>query len=411
MDTQALDNNLNSNSDKNWFFFTILFIILDYGRPQDILPIGFLRPAMIVNIILIFYIFKNFSLSKNNNKEIRYIFYFIVLVILYVPFARNNYFAYLTARTMLLYLPFILSVVSTVTTLKRLKKFILILICLMVYVTSYCLSHNGVGSGNYFADENDVSLYINMYLPFCYFLFFYENKKSLKFFYASAFVVGLAGILISFSRGGFVGLLAVASIVWLTSQRKIPALIIIFLIGSVFYFSAGSGYIKEMETITNTEDNTAAIRFESWIAAWHMFLDNPLGVGGNNFQVRFPEYQSNFFNHGMWGRVAHSLWFTLIPELGIPGIFIYFSLLLASIKDLFFLRRLEPETSYDVQYLRSFSLACMASFAGYFASGTFISVLYYAHYWYLIAILVAAVNISRASQTPTVSMIENKIKF
>lgn len=395
MDARNLNNNLFANSDKNWFFFTILFIVLDYGRPQDVLPIGFLRPALIVNVILIYHILKSFSLKKYHNKEIRYIFFFIILIIIYVPFARNNYFAYLTAKTMLLYLPFILSVVATVNSLDRLKKLIFVLIVLMCYVSVYTLTHGGVGSGNYFADENDVSLYINMYLPFCYFLFFYEYKKSLKIFYASAFAIGLAGILISFSRGGFVGLLAVASVVWLNSQRKIPALIVILLIGSIFYFSAGKDYLNEMGTITNTEDRTATIRIESWTAGWHMFLDNPFGVGGNNFQVRFPEYQSDFFKHGMWGRVAHSLWFTLLPELGIPGIFIYFSLLFANIKDLILLRRLEPETNQDIQYLRSFSLACIASFAGYFASGTFISVLYYAHYWYLIAVLVAAVNISK----------------
>ena len=38
--------------NRNWFFFTLLYLVIDYGRPQDILPIGVIRPGMIIVIIL-----------------------------------------------------------------------------------------------------------------------------------------------------------------------------------------------------------------------------------------------------------------------------------------------------------------------------------------------------------------------
>ena len=41
------------------YFFTVLYLIIDYGRPQDILPISFFRPAMIVILILIFFLLNN----------------------------------------------------------------------------------------------------------------------------------------------------------------------------------------------------------------------------------------------------------------------------------------------------------------------------------------------------------------
>ena len=126
-----------------------------------------------------------------------------------------------------------------------------------------------------------------------------------------------------------------------------------------------------------------------------MFIDNPLGVGGNNFQVRFPEYQSKIFKRGMWGRVAHSLWFTLISELGIFGILIFFMLLYYNVRDIIFLKNFRLDNREDLKYLNVLSLATFASFAGYFASGTFLSVLYYPHYWYLTAILVASVKIAK----------------
>ena len=46
------------------YFFTILYLFIDYGRPQDILPIGFLRPAMIVILILLVFVISKFKISN-----------------------------------------------------------------------------------------------------------------------------------------------------------------------------------------------------------------------------------------------------------------------------------------------------------------------------------------------------------
>ena len=86
-----------------------------------------------------------------------------------------------------------------------------------------------------------------------------------------------------------------------------------------------------------------------------------------------------------------SLWFTLLAELGIPGVMLYLSLLAANVRDIRYLRDLKKRPGdEDVHRLAYFlSLAFIASLAGYFAAGTFLSVLYYPHYWYLTAMLVA----------------------
>ena len=132
-----------------------------------------------------------------------------------------------------------------------------------------------------------------------------------------------------------------------------------------------------------------------------MFLDNPLGVGGNNFQVRFEEYQSGWFQRGMWGRVAHSLWFTLISELGIIGIIIYFRLLYYNLKDIFVLKKIKASSNDELRYLHYLSLAFITSFVGYFVSGTFLSVLYYPHYFYVTAMIVASRNLLEKQLNPS----------
>lgn len=379
-----------------WFVFTLLYLVIDYGRPQDILPIGFLRPAMFMILILAGFVLFDRKFLKPQDKQTKLIWAFIALTAVYVPFAVNNFFAYQTTASMLKYMPFVLSTIVCVSSIGRLKSMIFVCICLMIYVSCYSLFHKGLGSGNYFGDENDLGLYVNMWIPFCYFLFAAEKKKLKKVVLAFGLLVGIASIVMSFSRGGFVGLVFVFLVIWLFSPRKVVSLIIVCLLaGSVFFF-APEKYWAKIETITDTSKGTPHERLLSWEAAWNMFLDNPLGVGGNNFQVKFPEYQSSEFQKGMWGRAAHSLWFTLIPELGIFGIIIYGLLLYYNIRDIFHLKGVTHDRrNGDLLYLQYFSRGAIASLAGYFASGTFLSVLYYPHYWYLTGILVAATNIAK----------------
>lgn len=389
-----------------WFRFTMLFLLVEYARPQDLIPgLSLIRPAMLVMLVLIFFLFKHRALLVRGSKQVRMICYFIALLGAYIPFARNNYYAYATFTSMLKFMPFILSLLVCVNSIERLKTFMKFYAGLMAYVAIYALLHRGVGSGNYFADENDLSLYLNMVIPFCYFLFALEEKKT-KLFYAATLLIGVLTVVVSFSRGGFVGLVLMFFIVWLTSPRKMVSVVVILVLGLGVYLYAGDKYIQEMGTVTDTKESTASARLKSWASAWDMFLDNPLGVGGNNFQVRFPEYQGDRFRRGMWGRVAHSLWFTLIPELGVIGIVIYFRLLFYNLKDVFSLRTRKSnkqELSDAERYLNAMSIAFLASLVGYFASASFISVLYYPHYWYLTAIIVASAQIRmkmQASEAP-----------
>ena len=75
------------------------------------------------------------------------------------------------------------------------------------------------------------------------------------------------------------------------------------------------------------------------------------------------------------------------------GIVIFFRLLFYNLKDIFSLKTKNKELSDDERYLNSMSIAFLASLAGFFASASFISVLYYPHYWYLTAVIVAAAQI------------------
>lgn len=387
-------------SDKNnynkWFMLTILYLIIDYGRPQDIVPVlGYLRPGIVMILLLSFYLLSNGGLSKSKADQTRMTWYFVILLAMYIPFARNNYWAYQAAFVMFSFMPFFISTIVCVNSMERLKAIINVYIALTIYIAFYSLMHSGMGSGNYFQDENEVALFLNMWIPFCYVLFIHESNKKKKLFYLIGLVAGLLGIVTSFSRGGFVGLLCVAAVIWFYSPKKVLSLVMVSVLAGVVYLFAGQEYWNEISTISETGEGTAHGRLQSWEAGWYMFLDHPLGVGGHNFMTNFQDYQSEDIKISMWGRAAHSLWFTLIPEMGIFGIIIYFTLLAYNIRDLRYLKKFKNSDNEDLRYLYMLAIASLAAFAGYFASATFLSVLYYPHYWYLTALIVAMTIISK----------------
>ena len=312
----------------------------------------------------------------------------LFLLAAHVPFATNNFWAYTVTLGFLLLFPLSISIVLFVDTLETLRAFMKWWNFLAIYVAVNGIIGRGVAGSSFLSDENDFSLLMNIMIPFSLCLFVYEEKRTMKVFYLTSSLLCVVSIVMSSSRGGFVGLMAVFGVIWLVSPRKILSMVLVGILALGVYVAADQKYWDRMSTIENTDEGTAKARIDSWQAGWDMFKDNPLGVGPGNFPVRFPEYQPDSFTKGMWGRQAHSLWFTLLPELGIPGVLLYLSLLRLNLRDLLYLRRLYPKS--DKQRFSYFlSVAFMASLTGYFVSGTFLSVLYYPHYWYLTAMIVA----------------------
>lgn len=394
-----MDATLTPNSAqkiyKRIFIVAVIYLLVDYARLQDILPLSGLRPGMVSIVLLTALLIASGAVLKGfRSKQMKLIAAFILLLAAHIPFARNTYFAYTTTLSLVMMLPFMLAVILCVDCRAQLDKLIFIFVCITIFLASYSLLHHGHGPGSYFTDENDMALFINMWIPFCYFLMFSEKRQSRKLLYGSGLLLGLASVVVSLSRGGFVGLLGVGVICWIFSSKKILSLVLIGMLSLMLYAFAGDQYWQEMSTTGDVEEGTAKERIELWKSGWAMFLDRPLGVGGYNYPMNLPDYQTNYFKRNMWGKAAHSLWIQLITEIGAAGILVYALLLYYNCKDISVTGKVLRKSDDESVYLRNVSRAVLASLSGYFLSGTFISVLYYPHYWYMTAVLVAIKQIA-----------------
>ncbi|NGX17087.1 O-antigen ligase family protein [Wenzhouxiangella sp. XN24] len=386
---------LTSSRGKVYFFLLLFYLALEYTKFQDVLGLEALRLGLFSVLLLLVSTFFNVNITKINNNQILLIGLFCLYLVVFVPFARNNYFAFHTAKGMLIYLPVIYSIVHLINDEKSLNRLILFFVLVSVYLSVYVLTNRGYGPAGTVRDANDVALALVFLTSFSLFLFRTANSNKYKWVYLLVTILVIAAIAYTRSRGGFLGLSAVLGVYVLFSHHKLKAILMALVIVSVFTYTADDDFLGEISSITDTSESTASSRLLTWKDATKMFLDNPLGVGPGNFPIRFDEYQSEEHARGnMWGRSAHSLWFTLLPETGILGTAIFALIIMRNFSDI---RLLGQESDWhskrESSYFYNLRICLLASFCGLLVSGTFISVLYYQHFWLFSAIVVASRNI------------------
>lgn len=190
-------------------------------------------------------------------------------------------------------------------------------------------THAGKGPGGFVGDENDICLVLVMFLPFAVIL-----RKSFRGFVfqsvsAAAALLSVAGIIASNSRGGFLGFAVVLAFLFISSDKKgltIVAGALAFLVAIPFI---PQQYIKEITSIgTEAKEGGGTMdeRIDTWKSAFRVFIDprNTLfGVGLRNVPYWLGDYEDverGRFVKSLAGRAMHSLYFELLPDLGLYGV-------------------------------------------------------------------------------------------
>jgi probable O-glycosylation ligase (exosortase A-associated) len=390
------------------FWLCVIFLIFEYGRPHEtLIGIGFLRPSAVVIILLGLALLTSGHINLRDIQTKMFVV-FLGLMVVDVPFAVNNFWAFYTTRDMINLFIVYLAIVNFVDSFEKFQVIINVWVGSALYLAVNGLLHKGSSIGAFFGDENDLALFLNIIIPLTFFLGLHAKANSKRLWFLIITGLFLLCNVVGLSRGGFIGMIAVGFYCWLRSPRKILSLTVVLLLILVIRQLAPEGYWDEMETITTETDNpysTGNDRIYSWKAAWSMFLDHPiLGVGPGNFPWNFENYEppegfggrGGEVGHFHGGRQAHSLYFTVIPELGTLGTFLYAWMVLSSLKDLRLIRKKLREQhqqserdTYCRERIRYLTLALEGSLAGFLVSGVFISVLYYPHFWIWMALVVA----------------------
>jgi O-antigen ligase len=223
----------------------------------------------------------------------------------------------------------------------------------------------------------------------------------------------LGAIFLCGSRGAVVGAAAIGIAALAKSPQKIGAILMVVLLGIALWFVLPEASKKRFASARNPDqDQTAHHRLSLWHAGIQMWGDNPiLGVGLNNYPVvRWSRYPIDI-NNGI-PSVSHSLYVQGLSELGVIGMIPMVILWIAFFRMNAATRR--KMRSLGPEQQRSFEF-CLASgldlgFIGYLASGIFVSVLWYPHFFILLGISAALNNVAHLKQPASepVNQLETK---
>jgi len=376
-----------------------IYLLIEYGRPLFLAPI---KPGLLVQGVLILCLLPcGTAIGKVlSEKYFRLYLFMLLFMTLHVFIATNNFYALLGLKVMVSYLIVGVSCCVFLDSINKLKAFFSI----FTLVVALCAVNRisganflGISGGGVFGDENDFALMMNVALPIAFYLG--RTQKGLKrWLFWMAAISFILGNMVTASRGGFVGLVAVGTVCWFSSKhrlRAIPVLVVLAILAWNFAPPLSKEKIQGLG-LNSAEKDTGKDRIELWKVGWKAFVDNPvIGVGQGNMPVvmnkyRFDKSGESFWTHDMWGRMTHSVYLTLLPELGLIGTIIFVLLL----KELYAKKKkineyctriTNREESSDIENLNR---ALQVSLFGFLITGIFLSVLYYPPFWNISALLI-----------------------
>jgi O-antigen ligase len=209
-----------------------------------------------------------------------------------------------------------------------------------------------------FGDPNDLALFNNTALPFA---LYYMMKSKRKYIPLAGITIILTAIILTYSRGGFVGFCAtmVAFVLFYATRRR--KMIVLFLLLAAFVWNlAPDTYKERIGTITDwkVDEKTGmtGTRMDAWKMVFLYSLNNQplLGVGAGG------SYYMSIIIPGekMWDwHAIHNTFIQVFSELGIVAFICYVGIYLAPLRQYKKLARSSRGIDLDINRFVLISLA------------------------------------------------------
>jgi O-antigen ligase len=198
----------------------------------------------------------------------------------------------------------------------------------------YLVKDKGVGVriagvvGGIFGNPNDLATALDMLVPFSV-IRALGSKGPLRAFYLAASALLALAVVFTFSRGGFLGLIAVGGfMIWKLGRHNRVAIVIgsLTLVGVVL-LSVPNGYGARLGSILHIQNDatgSAQERQELLTKALSVAVHHPiLGVGLGNFHI-----------YSIHEKAAHNSYAETAAELGIGGLLAYLAIIFGPLKKL-----------------------------------------------------------------------------
>jgi len=354
---------MNELLDRAVFFIIISLLISSFIKKHNALLclflIGFtqigsiypstgqLRIEYLVGALSIFFVLLSpnsigriFSLENQTSK---YFLLFVIVTLCSIPFAVSpsdaaQWFVYYFKRCFIYYF----LIVALLDSTKKIKSFVLIYIVAVFWLETHAvinfITHrqtvivNGVervlGSTGILSNPNGLANTIVQTLPFLFYFAKTEDRQWKKYILISIGILGVVAVIMTGSRGGFIGLVATSIFITAFSKNKKIGIGIFLASFIVLLMLIGPSLLERYISILKPGeyDITGTSRTWGLIHGISMFIKRPiLGVGIGCYPIARAEW----FDYKLW---AHNTFGQLIGELGILGTFTWSFLVYHTVK-------------------------------------------------------------------------------
>jgi len=389
-----------------WGVLSIPFI--EYLRPTNLFPVlGEVHLARIVMSVVILSWLTKILITK----KVKFIssplnwamlaFLGVIGASIFVAILTHTAFNFFLGHLQIVITYFLIT--NLVDSSKKAKMFIWVFLLANAWVALTGLSMyvqgqeiDYIAMGGFIGDANDFAMTLNAVIPYAFFLFLGERSFKLKSIFGLLLLIYVSAVILSFSRGGILGLTGLIILSVLHSKFKLRSLALLILFIILIFLFAPPRFFSEVKSIS-PDDPTAISRRHAWEGGIKMFLDHPfLGAGAGNFPGTYGRGYIPLGASSKW-MAAHSIYIQLIGELGLAGILCFGTLIFLAFRENRRLRQLLQSRGEERAFSYSVSKALDISIVGYLLSGFFLSALYYPHLYLIIALIVTLKNIETNS--------------
>jgi probable O-glycosylation ligase (exosortase A-associated) len=266
---------------------------------------------------------------------------------------------------------------------------------------------------SFLGDNNDFALGLNMVLPLLYFLIPSEPRRWARNGLWLCFFASIFCVLLTYSRGGLLGLATVLFLIAMMSRYRIPALLLMGATALLVVSFAPQAWTDRMDKMAHGEvDSSMMQRLIAWRTGWNLAMDYPITGGGLEAYpdvTVFKHYQPEEMPGGRESSGPHSIYFQVLGELGFPGLILFVLLLGSCFVSLRRLRRRarrRDPTHWAIPYARMFQVS-LAAFA---VSGAFLGRAYFDLWYEIVACIVVLRVLYRREEVEQMRQIDVEVE-
>ncbi len=386
------------------FLFTAAYVFLEYVRPMGIHPVLQVLPW--ARIALVGAVVACLLEGRSSFSNVRAWGLIGLFTLVIVASSAQAVYPSLSFENLNLWISWlcVIFIISSVADTE--ERFLLLLAGFLLW--NFKMSQHGVrswagagfafrswgiaGPPGWFANSGELAIEMCVFFPMVAYLLaglrphLSRVKQLVLAGVAASAVVTTVG---SSSRGGLLGLAAVALVMLLLSPKRLTGLFYISLASVLAWVLLPSE--QKLRFQSAGEDGTSLNRLTYWADGIEIANNYPiLGIGYKNWPIFYK------FNFGGNGTLPHNIFIEAWAELGYLGLGAFLLLIAYVFLENWQTRRITRENGPNPNrfvYYMAFGLD--GAMIGYLVSGFFVTVLFYPFFWVNLAFVIALARVAR----------------